>query len=87
MPQLLRNGSKGVREFLFASRSSVDPGRARLKVWARAKILPLEENPELANVLIDVEYGAHVERICVFTLEAFDWNCPRHIPRRYTRED
>jgi predicted pyridoxine 5'-phosphate oxidase superfamily flavin-nucleotide-binding protein len=29
-------------------------------------------------------YRARVERVAVFDAEAFDWNCPQHIPQRFT---
>ena len=29
-------------------------------------------------------YRARPERAVLIHLEAFDWNCPQHIPRRYT---
>ena len=60
--------------------------RARLKIYAEAEIVSLEDNLELAKTLeLDYEYKA--ERIYVFHIKAFDWNCPQHITPRYTEDD
>lgn len=32
-------------------------------------------------------YAARVERVAVFDVEAFDWNCPQHITPRYTQAE
>jgi uncharacterized protein len=32
------------------------------------------------------DYRARIERIGIFTVEAFDWNCPQHITQRYTMD-
>ena len=59
--------------------------RARLKVWARARIVHREDEPELLARLEDPTYRAKVERAVVMTIEALDWNCPQHITPRYTQ--
>lgn len=61
--------------------------RTRLKVWARANQLPLAGNEDLLDTLHDSSYRALPERIIVLTVEAFDWNCPQHIPQRFTLAD
>ena len=33
------------------------------------------------------ERGTVVERAIVIRVEAFDWNCPQHIPQRFTTEE
>jgi predicted pyridoxine 5'-phosphate oxidase superfamily flavin-nucleotide-binding protein len=61
--------------------------KRRLKIWARAKILELnEENDQLFEALFDKDYKVKIERLIMFELEAFDWNCPQHIPQKYTLE-
>lgn len=60
------------------------PTQTRLKIWAEAKIVALDEDPELLAAVTDVEYGAFLERMMVFKVQAYDWNCPQHITRRYT---
>ena len=58
--------------------------RARLKIWARARLVPRDEDPDLLRKLEIPTYRARVERAVVLTVEAFDWNCPQHITPRYT---
>ncbi len=63
------------------------PTRTRLKVWAEAEILDPAEHPELAEKLVDGNYRAKVERLVIFHLKTFDWNCPQHITPKYTLEE
>ena len=63
------------------------PNKRRLKIWAEAEVLDPAEHPELAEKLIMPDYQATVERIIVFKVHAFDWNCPQHITPRYTQEE
>jgi predicted pyridoxine 5'-phosphate oxidase superfamily flavin-nucleotide-binding protein len=58
--------------------------RARLKIFARAEIVPFDADPELTAFVIDADYKAKPERILRLRLEAFDWNCPQHITPRFT---
>ncbi|WP_420321296.1 pyridoxamine 5'-phosphate oxidase family protein [Flagellimonas sp.] len=60
--------------------------RARLKIYAEAEIVSLEDNQELAKEL-ELDYDYKAERIFLFHIKAFDWNCPQHITPRYTLED
>lgn len=60
------------------------PTRTRLKVLARAEVIPAAERPALIAALEDPTYRARVERAVVLHVEAFDWNCPQHITPRYT---
>jgi uncharacterized protein len=61
--------------------------RARLKILAKAEIIELKNNPELVAKLDLVEYKFHPERMMLFHIEAFDWNCPQHITPRFTVEE
>ena len=63
------------------------PNRRRLKIWGRATLVSKEENPERLSSLSIEGYRALPERAVVITLEAFDWNCPQHIPQRLTIEE
>ncbi|MBT3700167.1 MAG: pyridoxamine 5'-phosphate oxidase [Alphaproteobacteria bacterium] len=58
--------------------------RRRLKIWARARIVHTQQNPELLAQLEVPDYKARVERAVVLTVEAADWNCPQHITPRFT---
>ncbi len=61
--------------------------RARLKIFAHARIVPFDADPALAERVADPGYKAKPERIFVLTLEAFDWNCPQHITPRFTEAE
>ena len=63
------------------------PNKRRLKIWAEAEVLDAADHPELAQQLIMPDYEAIVERIIIFKVHAFDWNCPQHIIPRYTQEE
>ncbi|GAB2817479.1 pyridoxamine 5'-phosphate oxidase family protein [Ferruginibacter profundus] len=60
------------------------PARARLKIYATAEIVELKDDPALFDQLDLEEYKFKPERMMVFTIEAYDWNCPQHITPRYT---
>ncbi len=59
----------------------------RLKIWVEAKVLDAREEPELLKKVFSPKYDAMIERIIVFQVLAFDWNCPQHITPRYTLEE
>lgn len=63
------------------------PNRARMKIYAKAEIVELGERPQLESWLWTDGYKARPERIILYHVEAFDWNCPQHITPRYTEED
>ena len=51
----------------------------RLKLWGRARVV--DEPRALAALRLPEGEAARAERAVVFTLAAWDANCPRHIPR------
>ena len=55
--------------------------RRRLKIWGRARVI--DDDPELLEELSDPNYEAERARVFLIKVEAFDWNCPQHIPIRY----
>lgn len=59
------------------------PHQARLKLLATAQVV---EGEAMAVWLprLKASEGASIERAFVLHVEAFDWNCPRHITPRYT---
>ncbi|BAV05035.1 hypothetical protein SAMN05421788_11314 [Filimonas lacunae] len=63
------------------------PTRARLKLYAKARIVELEDDPALYAQLDLEEYQFRPERMMVFEIAAYDWNCPQHITPRYTMEE
>lgn len=56
--------------------------RRRLKILGRARIV--ENDSVMLDRLQDKDYNAIVERAIVFEIEGWDWNCPQHIPIRYS---
>ena len=63
------------------------PSRSRLKLFGHAKVVRLDEDPELVESLRHPDDpDAIVERAITVTVSAYDWNCPQHITPRYTRE-
>ncbi len=57
--------------------------RRRMKMFARASYHDLTSEPELAAALQLPDYGGVAERAVVLTLEAYDWNCPQHITKKF----
>lgn len=63
------------------------PTRTRLKVFAKAEVVELKDNPELYDSLDLNDYKFRPERMIIFHIEAYDWNCPQHIIPRYTVDE
>ena len=63
------------------------PARTRLKIFAKAEVVELNENSELSDLLDLEDYKFRPERMMVFHIEAYDWNCPQHIIPRYTIDE
>lgn len=63
------------------------PARTRLKILAKAEVVELKDDPALYKLLDLEEYKFRPERMVVFHIEAYDWNCPQHITPRYTLEE
>ncbi|MCO6411460.1 MAG: pyridoxamine 5'-phosphate oxidase family protein [Thiogranum sp.] len=63
------------------------PGQRRLKIWGRARLIDEDAEPELVARLESPDYRARVERGVIITVEAFDWNCPKHITPRFTERE
>jgi uncharacterized protein len=55
--------------------------RQRVKIWGEARVV--EDDPELIKRLKPDGYRARVERAILFTVSAWDSNCPQHIPQRF----
>lgn len=60
------------------------PQKARLKLYAKATIVALNEDPELYELLDLAAYKYKPERMLILNIEAYDWNCPQHIIPKYT---
>jgi uncharacterized protein len=71
------NLSENPKAFLFLMDYA---NRRRVKVWGTARVV--EDEPGLLDRLADPAYPGKVERAIVFTVAAWDVNCPQHIHRR-----
>lgn len=76
------NLSENDRVFLFLMDYR---NRRRLKIWGRAQVI--DDNPKLIQQLANTDYTAEPERVIRIKVEAFDWNCPQHIPIRYSEAE
>lgn len=63
------------------------PARKRLKIWAETEILDPLQHPELLEKLTMANYDADIERLVMFHVKAYDWNCPQHITPKYTTDE
>lgn len=61
--------------------------QTRLKMFAEAEIIALEDRPDLVTDLQLPEYKAKPERIMLLHIKGYDWNCPQHITPRYTLQE
>ncbi len=59
--------------------------RRRVKIWGSARIV--EDDDALLARLRPAEGNATAERVILFTIEAWDRNCPQHIPQLIPIED
>jgi uncharacterized protein len=59
--------------------------RRRVKIWGRAHVI--EDDPELISRLFPEDYRARPEAAILFTVEAWDANCPQHIPQMLFADD
>lgn len=55
--------------------------RQRIKIWGRARVV--EDDPALTARLMPANYKARPEQAILFTISAWDANCPQHIPQRF----
>ena len=59
--------------------------RRRVKIWGQARVI--ENDPQLIARLLPDDYRASPEAAILFTVEAWDANCPQHIPQMLFVED
>jgi predicted pyridoxine 5'-phosphate oxidase superfamily flavin-nucleotide-binding protein len=78
----LGNLSENPRAFIFLMDYA---NQQRVKLWGTARVV--EDDPGLLDQLRDPDYPAKVERAIVFTVEAWDINCPQHIQKRFSQRE
>jgi predicted pyridoxine 5'-phosphate oxidase superfamily flavin-nucleotide-binding protein len=59
--------------------------RRRIKIWGEARVV--EGDAELTSKLMPENYRARPEQVILFTIAAWDMNCPQHIPQRFEAAD
>ena len=74
------NLSENPKAFLFLMDYA---NQQRVKLWGTARVV--EDDAELLEQLRDPDYPGKVERAIVFTVEAWDINCPQHIHQRFSQ--
>jgi len=75
----LGNLSENPKAFIFLMDYA---NSRRVKLWGTARVI--EGDPVLLERLGDSSYDATPERVILFTLGAWDVNCPQHIHRRFS---
>ena len=59
--------------------------RRRIKIWGTARVV--EGDDMLMRRLMPAGYRARPEQVLLFTVTAWDVNCPQHIPQRFEAAD
>ena len=59
--------------------------RRRVKLWGTARVV--EDDPALLASLMPQGYRAKPEQVILFTIGAWDTNCPQHIPQKFDAAD
>ena len=76
----LGNISENPKAFIFL----MDYAHSRrIKLWGNARVV--EGDRVLLDRFRDPSYPAKVERVILFTIEAWDVNCPQHIHKRFSQ--
>ena len=59
--------------------------RRRIKIWGEARVVA--DDAALVGKLMPEGYKARPEQVILFTVAAWDANCPQHIPQRFEAAD
>ncbi|HEY4921931.1 MAG TPA: pyridoxamine 5'-phosphate oxidase family protein, partial [Xanthobacteraceae bacterium] len=59
--------------------------RRRIKLWGEARVV--EDDADLIARLMPADYKARPEQAILFTVAAWNGNCPQHIPQRFDAAD
>ncbi|MFN0194504.1 MAG: pyridoxamine 5'-phosphate oxidase family protein [Aestuariivirga sp.] len=86
---------KGNRQFITQGNLAENPksylflidymNRQRIKIWGEARVV--EDDAELIASLMPEGYEARPEQAILFSVHAWDSNCPQHIPQRFEAAD
>jgi uncharacterized protein len=59
--------------------------RRRVKLWGEARVV--DDDVALLEQLMPQGYKARPEQVILFTISAWDTNCPQHIPQKFDGAD
>ena len=86
---------KGNRQFITTGNLAENPmayiflmdyaHRQRIKLWGAARVV--EGDAALEQRLMPQGYRARAEQVILFDVEAWDSNCPQHIPQMFHADD
>ena len=86
---------KGNRQFITTGNLAENPRayiflmdyahRQRIKLWGTARVV--EGDAALEQSLMPEGYRARPEQVILFEVEAWDSNCPQHIPQMFHADD
>jgi len=76
----LGNLSENPKAFIFLMDYA---NSQRVKLWGTARVV--ENDSDLLERLRDPNYAGKVERAILFTVEAWNINCPQHIHKRFSQ--
>lgn len=86
---------KGNRQFITTGNLAENPKayiflmdyahRQRIKIWGTARVV--EGDAALEQRLMPEGYRARPEQVILFEIEAWDSNCPQHIPQMFHADD
>ena len=86
---------RGNRQFVSSGNLAENPrahlflidyaNKSRIKIWGTARVI--EDDPALLAALMPEDYKARGEQVIEFHVEAWDANCPQHIPQRFEAAD
>jgi uncharacterized protein len=57
----------------------------RIKLWGHARVV--DDDPQMIGRLMPPGYDAKPEQVIVFSIAAWDINCPQHIPQKFDAAD
>ncbi len=86
---------KGNRQFITTGNLAENPKayiflmdyahRQRIKIWGTVRVI--EGDTGLEQRLMPEGYSARAEQVILFDVEAWDSNCPQHIPQMFHADD
>lgn len=62
-------------------------GKRRVKVWGRARVIPLDAAPRALLSGLDVGDEGRPEQVVLIDVDAWDVNCSQHIPQKINAAD